>query len=412
MLAWLRQLVCRFDAWQQRYTGLAIPVAVVRKMSEDGGGSLAAQIGYYGFLSLFPLLLVFASVLGLVLLGHPALKDQVVHTTERSLPALSGFIDKSLAGNNVALGLGLIGALWAGLGVTRATERAMNTIWDVPMADRPNLWWSRLRGIGMLCILGATFLVSTFLASVAASGGALRPLTEVLSIIGSLLLNFALYLLAFQVLTNRHLAWRTLVPGAIVGAVGWTILQSLGAYVVRHEIAHASRLYGSLGTVVALLVWIYLGAQLTLYAAEVNVVLANRLWPRSLSRTLPMTAADRRVHILQAKGARRRAAELITIEFDRLEEGRHVGDADGGSGVQLAEGTVKVTGDEAVDRLVAHLQAFSRERKELGTARRAVEQEELARQLRRTAHDVADAIETLLEHDADLESVLARLRHD
>lgn len=220
----------------------------------------------------------------------------------------------SSSGSNLVLGVGLVGALWAGLGVTMATERAMNSIWDIPMSERPNIWWSRLRGLLMLAILGLFFLASSALTAIRGGSGALGFTGDVLAVAGTFVLNLLLYGLAFFVLTNQHLTWRQVFPGAAVGALGWTVLLNLGALYVEHTIAHASRLYGSIGIVIGLIAWIYLGARLTVYAAEVNVVLAHRLWPRSLSGVAD-TDADRRVLLRQVEEAQRVAGERIRVTF-------------------------------------------------------------------------------------------------
>ena len=311
-----RRLLDAIDRFQEGHAWLAFPVAVVRKFGGDQGGSLAALIAYYGFLSMMPLLLAFAAILGFVLDGHPSLQSHVLDAVNRDLPGLSGLLTGAVSGSQVALGVGLAGALWAGLGVTLATERAMNAVWDIPYAERPRPWWSRLRGLLMLVILGLAFLVSAALASLQGVTGGLAIPAAVLGIAGSLALNTVLYLLAFQVLTNQRLAWRTLLPGALVGAVGWTVLQSLGVLYVQHEVVHASRLYSSLAGVIGLMAWLYLGARLTLYAAEVNVVLADHLWPRSLAGGM-RTDADRRAFIRQVRETRRTADEVISVDFTR-----------------------------------------------------------------------------------------------
>lgn len=314
MLDLLKRLLSRLDRFQQRHVWLSFPVAVIRKASDDQGWTLAALIAYYGFLGVFPLLLVFASVLGFVFAGHPDVQQSVLKSVERSFPALSQYVDHAFTGSNVALGIGLVGALWAGLGVTRATERAMNSIWDIPMNERPNIWWSRLRGLLMLVILGVFFLASDALTAIRGGSGALGAAGDVLAVIGTILLNLVLYGLAFQVLTNRHLTWRQIFPGAGVGALGWTLLLNLGALYVEHTISHASRLYGSIGVVIGLVAWIYLGARLTIYAAEVNVVIAYRLWPRSVAGVAD-TDADRRAVLRQVAEAQRLAGEKISVSF-------------------------------------------------------------------------------------------------
>lgn len=422
MKALFARLFAALDAYQQRHLWLSFPLAVVRKTTGDQGGSLAALVAYYGFLSVFPLLLVFAAVLGFVLSGDQGLQQSVLHHTERSFPALSGFIDKTIKGSSLALGIGLVVALWAGLGVTRATERAMNAVWDIPLAERPNLWWSRLRGLGLLVVLGATFLVSTALASVRGVGIGAVPLAAV-AIVGPLLLNFVLYLVAFQVLTNRHLSWRTMVPGAAVGAVGWTVLQSLGAYYTRHEVAHASQLYGTLGFVVGLLAWIYLGAQLTIYAAEINVVLAHRLWPRRLTKKMPRTDADRRALVLQAKEARRTEDQVISVTFkDAGDQAGSVSPAPKGTehrserppgpsgepGGLLRPEVPGAPTTVGVSALVVHLQAFDHWRRQLDSGVEGRPRRELLDRLCAEARHTAASLEGLSEHEAELAVALAR----
>lgn len=403
-MALLRRLLARLDGFQQRHIWLSFPMGVVRKMTDDQGGSLAALVSHYGFLSVFPLILVFSAVLGFVLGSDPSLKMHVIKNTEESFPALSGYISNSIRGSNVALGIGTFVALWAGLGVTRATERAMNAIWDIPLSKRPNLWWSRLRGLLMLVILGVTFLVSTGLASLQQTGGVLSVPAAVLSTVGPLVLNLALYLLAFQVLTNRHLPWRSLVPGALVGAVGWTALQSLGALYTRHELAHASQLYGALAGVIGLLAWIYLGALLTLYAAEVNVVLAYRLWPRSLGR-VPATEADRRALVRQAQEYERTAGEIITVSF------KEAGDDTTETAGEQRLSTLALAVHENVSRLVVHLRTFDKYHQQLDGCTDESERLRLNEHLRAEADEAAGSLAELAEEESVLvEAVMRRLR--
>jgi uncharacterized BrkB/YihY/UPF0761 family membrane protein len=94
--------------------------------------------------------------------------------------------------------------------------------------------------------------------------------------------NVGLFLLAFRVLTPRQIPARQLLAGALVAGVAWQALQAVGGYLVGHYLRHTSQVYGVFAIVLGLLSWLYLGARLTLYAAEVNVVAARRLWPRSL----------------------------------------------------------------------------------------------------------------------------------
>jgi YihY family inner membrane protein len=286
----LTRLIRLFDGYQQAHRWLAFPFAVLRKFSDDGAGNFAALIAYYGFFSLFPLLLVFVSVLGTILRGHPGLEDRILNSALSQFPVLGEQLKlHSLNGSGVALSVGIVGALWAGLAVTRAAQHAMNEIWGVPPERRPNFLVSRVRGLALLAILGTMTLATTFVSGLSTLPG-LPGAARLLWYPASLALNVALFAVAFGVLTRRKLSTAEVLPGAVVGAVLWTAMQLVGTYFVTHRIQQATSTYGTFALVIGVLVWFYVGAQITLYAAEINVVRAKRLWPRSLIRT-PTTSA-------------------------------------------------------------------------------------------------------------------------
>ncbi|OYV60828.1 MAG: hypothetical protein B7Z69_02890 [Actinobacteria bacterium 21-73-9] len=298
----LARLLDPLDRLQRRTPALAFAVAVVRKMSDDRGGDLAALVAYYGFLSAVPLLLVFASIVGFVLHGDPGLRARVLSSAVRSFPTLSGVLDSSVNGSGVALGFGALWALWAGLGVTRALERAMNAIWNVPRAEQPGLARSSARGLAMLAALGLLTMVSTALAGLPLAHALSPVASATLGLAGALVVNGVLFFLAFELLTNRRLGLSASWPGVVMGAIAWTALQGVGTLYIGHVVAHASRYYGPFAAVVGLLAWVYLGAQLLVYCGQVNVVRAEHLWPRSLRGR--ETAADER-----ARGRARRAPD-------------------------------------------------------------------------------------------------------
>jgi membrane protein len=308
-------LVRKVDRFQQRHPTVGFPFAVVKKFGDDRAGNLAALIAYYGFFSLFPLLLVFVTVLGYVLRGHPDLQASVQHSALRQFPVIGQSIKvKALTGSGLALGVGIVTTLWAGLGVTQAGQNAMNEVWDVPLRDRPNFLSSRLRGLLMLAVLGTITVASTFLAGVGTVSGKFGVLLRIVGLIGSLLLNLALYLLSFRILTRKDLSWADVLPGAALGAVLWTALQAVGGLYVAHQVQGAESTYGTFALVIGLLVWISLGAQITLYCAEINVVRKERLWPRSLVQP-PSSKEDRQVMTRSAKVEERRPEEQIEVRF-------------------------------------------------------------------------------------------------
>src|SRR3989475_11645895 len=195
----------RIDRFQQRKRWLAFPFAVFKKFGDDQAGNLAALIAYYGFFSMFPLLLTFVSVLGLVLRGHKGLQDRIVPSSLRVFPVIGDQIARnihSISGNGVALAIGIVGTLWAGMGVTQAAQNAMNKIWDVPRKEWPNFFKSRLRGLLMLAILGTLTIGATFMSGLSTSGGP-AGVMAVLGVAGSVLLNLELCLVAYRPLTVR-----------------------------------------------------------------------------------------------------------------------------------------------------------------------------------------------------------------
>src|SRR6266511_3951538 len=165
----IQRTLRKLDDFQQRERWLAFPFAVFRKFGDDRAGNLAVAIAYYGFFSMFPLLLTFVSVLGLILRGHQGLQDSIVHSALRDFPVIGDQIARnvhSISGNGVALAVGIVGTLWAGMGVTQAAQNAMNQIWDVPRKEWPNFLKSRFRGLLMLAILGTLTIGATRMASI------------------------------------------------------------------------------------------------------------------------------------------------------------------------------------------------------------------------------------------------------
>jgi len=285
-VTWFNRLLERFDRYQQLHGWLGLPLAVVRKYGDDRGGFLAALIAYYGFLSIFPLMLVLVTVLGMVLSGNPSLQKSIENSALQQFPVIGPQLKENvdaISGNTVVLVIGIVGSLWGGLGVMAATQNAFDEAWGVPLPKRSNFFISKLRSVAMLVVLGAFLVASTFLVGWASALNAPGWVTALLGVLAPFVLNLGLYMVAFWVLTARDVEWRDILPGAIVGAVGWTALQIFGGFLVQRQVRNATQLYGVFGLVIGTLFWIYLGAQLTMYSAELNVVLKRRQWPRSLT---------------------------------------------------------------------------------------------------------------------------------
>ncbi|HVT66156.1 MAG TPA: YihY/virulence factor BrkB family protein, partial [Trebonia sp.] len=184
----------------------------------------------------------------------------------------------------VPLAIGVLLLLFGARGVARSMGNAMQEIWGIAEADRPRFPLAQLGGIALVLVIGLGFTVTTFLSGLASGAG--QVLGGAGSTVGAvavaLALNFCVFWLGFRIATGFRVGWRDLRTGAALGAVCWQVLQYAGGYVVSHQLRRASELYGTFGIVLGLLTWLFVQAEVTLYAAEVDVVRARRLWPRSV----------------------------------------------------------------------------------------------------------------------------------
>ncbi len=304
------------DRFQQRHRSLAFPYGVIKKFGDDRGGSLAALLAYYGFLSLLPLLLLLVTVLGLVAGGSSSLTHRVETSALSQFPIVGNQLGANIhalhSRSTVGLVVGIVGLIWGSQGIVQSGQHAMAEVWNVPGAARPGYLARLGRTVATLASVGVFLLMSTALVGVLASGSR-SVATEAAGAVVSLALNVALFLVAFRLLTPGQVPWRPLLPGSVVGGIGWTVLQYAGGALVEHTLKNSSQVYGFFAVVLGLLAWIYLGAQLTLYAAEVNVVKARHLWPRSARP--PRTPADRRALAgIPSEGER---TEAPPVRFDR-----------------------------------------------------------------------------------------------
>lgn len=275
------------DRFQQRWPWLAFPVAVWKKFSDDRAGMLAALISYYAVAAIFPLLLLLGTVLNFVLRDNPGLQADLINSALAQYPVIGPEIKSQLGeitGSGLALVFGILFLVYGARGVASAMQNAMCELWGIPRDDRPGFPWVFGYNIALILTVGIGFIVTTFLSGLV--GGAGHYLTGVSAYFGaiavSLVLNVAMFWVAFWLAAARKVDWRDLRVGAGVAAVVWQILQLAGGYVVSHQLHRASSLYGTFGVVLGLMAWMYVQSEATLYAAEIDVVLVRRLWPRSL----------------------------------------------------------------------------------------------------------------------------------
>lgn len=301
----IKRLLRRLDEYQRERDWLAFPIGVVKKFAGDKAGYLAALVAYFGFFSLFPLMLAFTSILGYVV-PDPEDQREFSDAAADQIPVVGDIIRNtagSLEGSVIAISIGLLLALWSGLRIVDAMQNAMNDVWDLPRVERPKLVARRVRGILMLVVIGGGLIGSIVASNVASFVGAIPGAGKVAIWGGTALVSILLYLVGYQLLTDRSLPWRELWPGAIFGGLSWWALQTFGSVYISNQQQAAGETYGQFASIIALFAFLFIAAQLSILGAEISVVKARKLWPRSL---VPgnFTEADLRAFEYQAAATR------------------------------------------------------------------------------------------------------------
>lgn len=303
----------RLDAWQQRRRALAFLVATFVRYREDRGRQFGALLSYYGFVSLFPLLLVLVTVLGIVLDERADLRAHILDSVYARIPVVGAQLRQgasSLDANGWALAFGLVVSIYAGLAVVKHAQDALNLQWSLPWYRRPRFVERNARALGALLVVGLGIVVATVVTGLAAFLPALDGGGRYLGAVVAIATNVAVLTVGFRVLVKGGVGWRTLAPGGLLGGVTLWVLQLVGAEYVARVVLDASEVYGTFAVMFGLLAWIALLARVVLLANEVNVVRARRLWPRSVLDTSLPTDGDRRA----AAESRRR--DLLFADAD------------------------------------------------------------------------------------------------
>jgi YihY family inner membrane protein len=310
-------VVRRLDGAQQRFTPAAFVFGVVKKFGDDNGGVLVTNLAFTAFLSLFPLLLVLMTVLGLVASVEPSFRVDVVNAVSQQIPLIGRTLTENVnqlrRSSVIGLIVGLVALLWGSTGLAQAGIFTMEQVWNLPGPDRPG-FVQRLGRSGIFLGLLTTGVIVTTLLTGLSTYGHNTAWLVIPAQIAAALANVGMFVAAFRILTPKAVVVRRLLPGAIVAGVCWTLLQLLGTYLVHHFLRTDS-VYGVFATVLGLIAWIYVAVRVIVYSAEINVVLTRRLWPRSIVQP-PLLKADRESLSLQALQNQRRKEQHVEVTFD------------------------------------------------------------------------------------------------
>jgi membrane protein len=316
MVGWL-------DGLQQRSRAAGFVIAVVYKFVDDQGSYLAALITYYAFVSFFPILLLLTTILGVVLVGHTGLQQQVMHSALSQIPVLGTQLGqpRHLSGGTVGVIVGIAGAAYGGLGAGQAVQHAMDTVWAVPRNLRPDPIRARIRSLALLGVLGSALIATTLLAGLGHASAAVGPVGKVGVVLSAVAVNAAVCLIGFRLSTMRDLSYRQVAPGAVAAAIMWQLLQWFGAVYVAHAVKTASVTNSIFALVLGLLAFLYLTAVTLVLCAEINAVRVDALYPRALltpfTDNVSLTHGDRKTYTGLAKAQRAKGFERVDVTFDR-----------------------------------------------------------------------------------------------
>lgn len=241
-------------------------------------GRNAALVAHFGFLSVFPLLLVFTTILGFVLQSHPTLRDEILDSAFSRIPIVGPELARDptqLQGDTAVLIVGLIVTLWAGLKAFNVLQNALDDIAEVPLDGRPNIVRSRLRSLlGIALVGGGQIAAAVLTGFVGVTGVAL--LHRVGLIVAAIAVNTAVLACSYRWLTVRPQPWRAVAPGALLAGFVFAVLQVVGTAFVGRAISRAAPVYGTFAAVIGLIGWLSLHSTVALLGAELNRTLPMR----------------------------------------------------------------------------------------------------------------------------------------
>ncbi|MCU1361490.1 MAG: hypothetical protein JWN99_2779 [Ilumatobacteraceae bacterium] len=268
----------RLLVYRQRFRSVDLAVDVAAGFQRHRSGRNAALASHYGFLAVFPLMLVLTTILGFVLQDRPHLQTRILDSALANLPIVGLQIaddPDSLHGNVVVLVVGLAAALWAGMKAFVAVQAAFDDIHELPLDARSSFIRTRVRAVGGIVVIGGAQVVTAFISTLVGIGN-FGLLGQASLIVAAVVVNTAVLGITYRWLSSVTDAWRVVVPGAIVGGALFALLQVLGTTIVGRSIANASPVYGTFASVFGLLTWLTLHSLIAITGADLNRVVAIR----------------------------------------------------------------------------------------------------------------------------------------
>ncbi|MEZ0577637.1 YihY/virulence factor BrkB family protein [Nocardioides sp. MH1] len=326
------------DHAQRKFPALGVPLAVVYKYFDDQGNYLAAVLTYYAFLAIFPLMLLATSILGFILNGYPQLEKAALDSALAQFPIIGTELGRpgGLQGSVSAIVFGALGALYGALGLGLGLQNVQATAWAVPRNSRPHPVLTRLTSVVLLGTAGSIVLGVSVLSAVAtetklvgdvSSSTWFHWLVRLLTIgILGFLMTVLLRMAASKAISHDI---ASAAPGGFTIAILWQVLQVLGTSYVTHvlNVTKTGSMVSVFGLVLGLMLFLYLAAMIGVLGIEVNVVLAEKLWPRALltpfTDRVDLTDADRKAYAMYAQSMRHKGFQTVAVRFDGRDGDSH-----------------------------------------------------------------------------------------
>jgi uncharacterized BrkB/YihY/UPF0761 family membrane protein len=326
------------DRTQRRLPVIGVPLAVIYKYFDDQGNYLAAVLTFYAFIAIFPLLLLASSILGFVLQGYPELEERALDSALAQFPIIGTDLGRpgGLQGSVSAIVIGGLGALYGAVGLGLALQNVQATAWAVPRNSRTHPVLTRVYSVFLLATAGTVILGISVLSAVVTETELLGAVSSagwfhwLVRLVTVLILGTVMSVLLRMAAAKaiKHDIARA-APGGFTIAVLWQLLQWLGAAYVSRVINTADNndMTTTFGVVLGLMLLIYLGAIVGVLGIEVNVVLAEKLWPRALltpfTDQVDLTEADRKAYAMYAQSQRHKGFETVSVRFDGRDGDSH-----------------------------------------------------------------------------------------
>ena len=280
-----KRLFQRFDRLQQSHRTLAFIVAVIKKYGDDQTGNRAALLTYYGFLALFPLLLVLTTVTQIIAASHQNIQNDIVSAATSYFPVLGDQLSShihTLHKTGFALIVGILFTLYGARGVANAFRQGVTHIWGIPRSKQDSFPASTLKNLIIIIVGGVGFIAAAICTSFAANAGH-GPLFRTVSLLINVFILFWLFTFLLKITLPKNVRLQETYLAAACASIGLVILQLIGGYLLTRQLKNLDALYSYFALALGLMFWIYLQAQVLFYALEIATVHNKKLWPRSIS---------------------------------------------------------------------------------------------------------------------------------